>query len=94
MWAVTATATDTGPAITAHTDSAYLKGIRWVWHGGRLVDYSLDASAPVDAISVPYEWETGTVGLAFSVEAFREWIASYYLDQVNIRTAREAIAKG
>jgi hypothetical protein len=93
MWVVTTTATASGLALEARTNSPYLKGMRWVWHGGRLVDYGLDPGGPVDCISVPYDFATGVVGLPFSVTAYRDWIAEYYTDHVNVRSARTAVAR-
>jgi hypothetical protein len=92
-WTVTTTNTDNRPTLEAVSDEARLRSIRWVWHGGRLVDYGLDPGPVVDCISVPYEWASGTVSLEFSVEAFREWIADYYSDSDKVRQAREAVAK-
>jgi hypothetical protein len=82
------------PRLEAISDDPKPRGVRWVWHGGRLVDYGLHPGPTVDCLSVPYEWVHGVVELAYTPEAFASWLDQHYADPENVTQARLAIAKG
>jgi hypothetical protein len=79
--------------LEALTGDPRLRGIRWRYTGGRLIEYALlpqapdneprrwaGAWSPVGVVSVPYDWQSGTVQMEFSAEALEAVLADIYAD--------------
>lgn len=80
-------------AIHATTNDGRLRGVVFVWRGGRLVDYSLTGHGPADCFAVPYDWATSVVLLAFTPDTFAVYLADYFGDMHNLAACRNTLAR-
>lgn len=76
----------------ATTDDGRLRGVVFVWRGGRLVDYMLSGHDAADCVAVPYDWPTGAVLLPFTPAALAAYLADYFDDIHNLAACRNSLA--
>jgi hypothetical protein len=81
-----------GPELYATTDDGRLRGVVFVWRGGRLVDYMLSGHDAVDCVAVPYDWRAGVVLLPFTPAALAAYLADYFDDIHNLAACRDTLA--
>jgi hypothetical protein len=97
---------DAGPDyLEALTGDPRLRGIRWRYTGGRLIEYALLPQAPdneprrwagpwspVGVVSVPYDWKSATVLMQFSAEALEAVLSDIYADPEQVTATVDDIS--